>query len=60
MYVFYITTIHGLDVFPHWRSERVVGATPTAMCEEVLICIGAREQRELGYPEEVRVLGRGV
>jgi hypothetical protein len=49
--------VQGLYVLPHWRSEGVVRATPSTLCEEILFCVGTREQWKLSDPEKVRGTG---
>jgi hypothetical protein len=34
-----VTIIHGLDILPHGSSERMVGASPSATGQKVLVWI---------------------
>ncbi len=45
------------DVLVHRRGERVVRAAPPPVREKVLVCVRAREERELRHPEELRGVG---
>lgn len=44
------TVIHSLDILPHGGGKWMVGASPSAMCQEVLVWIRPSEKGELSYP----------
>ena len=53
-HVFNITPLQGLDILPHRRRERMVGATPSSVRQKLLFRVVAGKQRELGNPQKVR------
>jgi hypothetical protein len=55
-----LSRVQERDVLRHRRRERVVRRRVPVAREEGLVRVCAREQRELGHPEEVRGRVRGV